>query len=355
MKRYLIKQIVCIKCKSNLAIKVFAEENKEILDGILSCKKCEKKYFIINGVPRLLPEELETNFLRKYKNFFLKYNIYFPWKDEREIKKNKFIKTVEGFGYEWKNFSQLHSSYENQFLDWISPVKKEFFKNKLVLDAGCGTGRHVFFSSKFGAEVIGIDLSEAVDVAFNNTRHLDRVSIIQADIYHLPFKEKTFDYVYSIGVLHHLPKPQNGFNCLVNLLKNNAHISAWVYGRENNFLLKIVNPIREKILSKLPLQLNHALALIITVFMYPIMFIYSTIDKATSNKKKNFLPQFDFLVYLFNLGFDVVHSIIFDQMLAPISNYYTKSEFEKWFKDAKLKNIGISWRNKNSWRGFAEK
>ena len=269
---------------------------------------------------------------------------------------NGLIKTVNSFGYEWKIFQKLYSIYEDQFLDWIYPVKKELFKNKLVLDAGCGTGRHTYFSAKYGAKTIGIDLSEAVDIAFKNTGNLKNVNIIQADIYNAPFREKTFDYIYSIGVLHHLPNPQKGFDCLVNLLKNNKYISVWVYGKENNALLRIADPLRETVLSKLPLQINYYLALILAISLYPIMAMYNLTDIFVKEDRiKSALPQFNFLIYLSKLKFKIIHSIIFDQMLAPIANYYTKSEFEKWFKDAKLKKVYISWRNKNSWRGMGKK
>lgn len=335
MKQSLIKQIICINCGADLILKTLAKENEEILEGILSCKKCDKEYNIKNGVPRLVSEEFE--------------------KESKKVVSSKVLNTVKGFGYEWKNFSKLYKEYENQFFDWIYPVKREFFKNKIILDAGCGTGRHINTASKYGKEVIGIDLSEAADVAFNNVGRLRNVNIIQADIYTLPFKKKTFDYIYSIGVLHHLPQPQKGFNCLINMLKDKAAISAWVYGKENNTLLKIANPIRKLILSKLPLQINQSFAFFIALSIYPLMFIYLITDKIIFNETKHKLPQFDFLVYLSKLNFRIVHSIIFDQMLAPIANYYTEEEFEKWFKDANLKNINISWRNRNSWRGFGEK
>ena len=354
MKRELVDYVACLNCKSSLNIKIFLKENEEILDGVLNCKKCSKEYFIINGVPRMISLEFENNLLRKYKHFFKRYNLEFQ--DFEEKKQSDVIKTVNSFGYEWKIFQKLYSIYEDQFLDWIYPVKKELFKNKLVLDAGCGTGRHTYFSAKYGAKTIGIDLSEAVDIAFKNTGNLKNVNIIQADIYNAPFREKTFDYIYSIGVLHHLPNPQKGFDCLVNLLKNNKYISVWVYGKENNALLRIADPLRETVLSKLPLQINYYLALILAISLYPIMAMYNLTDIFVKEDRiKSALPQFNFLIYLSKLKFKIIHSIIFDQMLAPIANYYTKSEFEKWFKDAKLKKVYISWRNKNSWRGMGKK
>lgn len=329
MKNNLLNYLECRKCGSSFELKTRIKEKEEIIDGILKCRKCKDEYFIINGVPRFANRSFDK----------------------------KILSTAKAFGYEWKVFSDIYSHYEQQFLDWIHPIKSNFFAGKLILDAGCGTGRHAYFSAKYGGNVIGIDISDAVEIAFRNTRQFKNVNIIQADIYNLPFKKEIFDYVYSIGVLHHLPKPQEGFNSLLRFLKKKGAISVWVYGKENNSLLRFADPVRKCLLSKLPLPATYFLSFSTACAIYPLIkLIYPLIDRITNNDKlKSQIPQFNFFIYLSKLNFKIIHSIVFDQMLAPIANYYTKSEFEKWFKDAKLKKVCISWRNKNSWRGFATK
>jgi len=330
MKQKLLKIIVCPYCKISFKCDIFFKNKNEIIEGKLICKKCGRLYLIEKGIPRILPDKLT------------------------KIKE----KTARGFAYEWKKFSKFFNSYEKQFLDWIYPVKKDFFNNKLVLDVGCGKGRHVYFSAKFGAkEVVGIDLSESVDIAYQNLKDLDNAHIIQADIYFLPFREKQFDYAYSIGVLHHLPEPEQGFKEMVRFVKNKGFVSAWVYGREGNMLLKLMNPIRKHILSNLPLSVLSVLSFIIMLFLHPFFkLLYKPLNEIKITKKiAGFLPQNDFFYYLSNFSFKQNHSILFDQFLAPVANYYTKEEFKKWFANAKLRNIQITWRNKNSWRGFAEK
>lgn len=355
MKIGLLNKIVCIKCKNKLKLETFLKHDSEIMDGLLHCIKCKARYFIINGVPRMISDDLGAEFLAQYGDYFKKYNLELPTHSDKS--KRKMVKTAKGFGYEWKMFSRIHSIYEEQFLDWISPIKKEFFKNKLVLDAGCGKGRHTYYAAKYGAEVIGIDLSEAVDSAYQNTKHLKNAHIVQANIYELPFKDNLFDYMYSIGVLHHLPNPQAGFNSLLKHLKKGSPISAWVYGKENNGLLRIADPIRIGLFSHLPLPVNVALSWTFTILLWPFMkWLYPAIDKIIPSEGiKNKLPQWGFFIYLSKLNFEIIHSIIFDQMLAPIANYYTKDQFQRWFTEAKLRDVYITWRNRNSWRGLGYK
>ena len=73
-------------------------------------------------------------------------------------------RTSAAFGWQWQEFVELYDQYEAQFLDWIHPVEPEFFRDKVVLDAGCGNGRHAFYAATYGSrEVVAMDLSEAVE------------------------------------------------------------------------------------------------------------------------------------------------------------------------------------------------
>jgi SAM-dependent methyltransferase len=102
----------------------------------------------------------------------------------------------------------------------------------MVLDAGCGMGRFADVVSRWGGTVVGIDLSTAVEAAYENIGRRPNVHLLQADISQLPFPEGTFEYIYSIGVLHHTPDPPYFFSRLVPLLKPGGIIAVCVYSRE---------------------------------------------------------------------------------------------------------------------------
>lgn len=326
MKQHLLDYIGCLYCQTQLNLVGEVKKDQEIMSGDLVCEKCQRKFPIIDGIPRLLPDNLSL--------------------DKQ--------KTASGFGYSWKTFSHIDPIYEQQFLDWIRPVNKDFFKDKVILDAGCGKGRHCWCSARFGAkEVIGIDLSEAVEVAFLNTREFPNVHIIQGDIYNLPFR-KQFDYIYSVGVLHHLPDPKGGFLSLTKRLKPSASISAWVYGRENNgWIVHFLNPIRENITSKMPRAMLQTLSALITILaLYPVVkFIYRPINLLTPKLAKHLFYN-DYLFYISQLSFRDIYSIVLDHLIAPTAFYLRKEEFEEWFQLAELGKVEINWHNRNSWRGL---
>jgi SAM-dependent methyltransferase len=328
MKQKLLDYLVCPECRSKLELSVAHKEQEEIVEGVLTCSGCQSRYHIFGGVPRMLSGVLAA--------------------DKKA--------TAEAFGYEWTHFTELTDKYEAQFLDWVLPVEKSFFAGKIILDAGCGKGRHVDLSARFGArDVIGIDLSEAVDTAFANLRRLPNAHIVQADIYHLPFVAP-FDYIYSIGVLHHLPDPKKGFLALLKHLRPGGRISAWVYGREGNWWIEhILNPVRINFTSRLPKIFTKGLAFILAAVMQAALkLIYRPVNLFLPTLKR-FLFYNDYLFSISGFSFQENYSIVFDHLVAPTAFYIAKPEFATWFTDGQLKDAQISWRNRNSWRGTGVK
>ena len=85
------------------------------------------------------------------------------------------------------------------------------YRGRLVLDAGVGAGRFAEVVANKGGEVVGVDLSRAIDAAYENIGRRPNVHLVQADIMAMPFRDGTFDLAYSVGVLHHTPDPERAF------------------------------------------------------------------------------------------------------------------------------------------------
>jgi len=56
MKKDLLDIICCPTCKGNLDLKISKEEKGEIIEGSFTCKKCNSRYIIEDGIPNLLPK-----------------------------------------------------------------------------------------------------------------------------------------------------------------------------------------------------------------------------------------------------------------------------------------------------------
>lgn len=315
-----IKYLVCPTCKKSLSSVNARLQQGEIFEGTLTCG--EHDFQVRNGVVIFTGEQNLTGM---------------------------------NFGYEWNKFTSFFAEYEQQFLDWILPVKKDFFSQKVVLDAGCGNGRHSFLAAGFGAKLVfAVDISDAVFPAKKLCKNLPNVEVIKADITNLPFRDETFDYSYSIGVLHHLSNPKTGYSAIVSKTKRNGTISAWVYGQENNFMLRILNPLRRLLLSRTPKSFNYFFSFWLAVLLQPFIQGYGLLHKLRfPNMVTQYLPQYHLFVYFSKLPFHVTHNTVFDQMSAPVAHYLRKTAIEGWLHENGIRNFQISWRNKNSWRIYA--
>jgi SAM-dependent methyltransferase len=334
MKPRILALLACPACGGDLEMSEAAtdpEHETEINTGKLACRSCGKEYEIRGGVPRLMPSDLTA------------------------VEE----KTASAFGWQWQQFGRLYDEYEAEFLDWIRPIEPDFFRHKIVLDAGCGNGRHALHAARYGAkEVIAMDLSAAVETAYANTGQLPNAHVIQGDIYHPPFKRTAsggpFDFIYSIGVLHHLPDPEAGFQSLVSCLSQDGAIFAWVYGRENNGVVHhFINPVRRALTSRMPYSLLPVIAWPVSVvFHAAVKGVYRPLRKTPVFP---WLPLNDYLYSLSSFSFRRNYNIVYDHLVAPVAFYLRREEFEEWFQRAGLSGVGISWRNKNSWRGFGSR
>jgi SAM-dependent methyltransferase len=302
-----------------------------VMEGELRCLGCAARFPIRGGIPRMMPAALAAG----------------------------VAETVDAFGWQWQQASRIlkdpRFSADEVFLDFIHPVPREWFRDKVVLDAGCGLGRFTAASARFGAKlVVAVDLSASVDLVFESTRHLTNVVVIQADILALPLA-RGIDYGFSVAVLHHTANPRAAFLHLASKVVPGGSVSAWVYGRENNgWIVYGVNPIR-RITSRLPRRVllfaSYALALPLTAI---VKGVYGPVSRRPALAPlRRWLFYFDYLAFLAQFDYPTLAVIVFDHAVPAIAEYIPRGDFAEWFDAARLTGVNITMRGGNSWRGFA--
>ena len=204
MKNTLLPFLCCPACRSELTAAASETSGGEIKEGVLTCAKCAGTYKIAGFIPRFVDTD----------------------------------KYVKNFSFEWLFYkrTQLDSHKRSTISRDAFALKTGFsgeaLKGRKVLDVGCGTGRFMEQAAQAGAEVVGVDLSFAVETAVENMRGRKNAHVVQADIFNLPFRDGAFDLIYSLGVLHHTPDTREAFLKLVPLLGPGGNISIWVYSNE---------------------------------------------------------------------------------------------------------------------------
>lgn len=132
-------------------------------------------------------------------------------------------------GYSDKEALRLKDQAET--LDDIIHNDSIFPEESLVLEAGCGVGAQtkIIAAKNPGSNFISVDISEdSIREARQTIRSegINNVEFKQADIYHLPFKDETFDCVFICFVLEHLYNPDLALNELKRVLKNGGIMIA---------------------------------------------------------------------------------------------------------------------------------
>jgi SAM-dependent methyltransferase len=170
---------------------------------------------------------------------------------------------ADNFGFEWNlhNTTQLDTPTSHESEETFiakTGFSQEELRGRLVLDVGCGMGRFSDVASRWGATVVGVDLSSAVDAAAGNLGRRAQVHLAQADVFRLPFGDATFDYIFSIGVLHHTPNTRAAFDQLPRLVKPGGKIAIWVYSTEMRRWCWSSDLYRQ-LTTRMPRKMLHAL------------------------------------------------------------------------------------------------
>jgi SAM-dependent methyltransferase len=202
MKRKLLKILVCPKCSDEFSLST--PDKDEIFEGTLTCRGCAAEFPVTSGIPRFVEPD----------NY------------------------ASSFGYQWNLFRKEQiDSYNGTTLSadrlWSETGwTKERVKGKWLLDAGCGAGRFLDAASAGEGEIVGIDISNAIEAAKENLQGRENVHFVQANIYELPFRPGTFDYVYCIGVIQHTPDRDKSLRSIAQMVKPGGEVAVTIYPRK---------------------------------------------------------------------------------------------------------------------------
>jgi SAM-dependent methyltransferase len=331
MKTKIVKFLSCPICQQSFT-KIQGKEKKgEIKAGELVCAK-RHSFSIKNFIPRFILTETTTK--------------------QKQVKKS--------FSAKWAMWQQFNPWFKQFFDDWFmkkigitnkAEFANYFAKKKTMLDAGTGLGTKVETMCRLSpGEVFGVDIAEGgVENAFRNTRKFSNAHIIQADLFHPPFRKGIFDFIVSDGVLHHTPDTRRAFLSLVPFLAKNGDIAIHVYKKmgpirefTDNLLrdyatklspekaYKFCEPFTKlgKSLDEMNLEINvpeDIPSLDIKAGKYPLQrFIYYTMFQCFWNP---------------NLSFRDNNLVNYDWFHPQFAWRHTPEEVRNWFKKAKLKKI----------------
>ena len=290
-----ISVLRCLSCQSQLE----PDQN-----GLI-CAGCGRKYPLVNGVIRFVDAQQYAG----------------------------------SFGFQWHVHAQTQldtheSNRSERDFEQRTGFRPQDLVGKLVLDVGCGMGRFADVATRWGAQVVGIDLSSAAGVAARNLAGRD-AAIFQADVFSLPFAPESFDAIYSIGVLHHTPDCECAFKMLPGLLKPGGRIAIWVYSRYHNWYK--MSDVYRKVTRRMPPRLLHSLC----YGVIPLYAVHKVLRKIPLVGR----PASGLLAYAIPFAFDedpkwrVLDT--FDWYSPWYQSKHTYEEVFRWFEDSGLEDLHV--------------
>lgn len=248
--------------------------------------------------------------------------------------------TAASFGYEWEHFGALRPEWERNFRGYLKPLEPEALAGCLVLDVGAGSGRHSHQAARFGARVVAVDIGSAIDVARANLP--DDVLCVQADAEHLPFEERGFDVVLSIGVLHHVPDTERAVRAVARHVRPGGRLQVYLYRepeiRWHRAVLRGVTAAR-RVTTRLPHAGLRLLCLPLSALLWAAVVTPHRIARRRPRLRRltEWLPLETYADY----PFGVLVNDQFDRFSAPLERRFTAAEVGALLESAGLEDITV--------------
>lgn len=288
---------------------------------------------------------MNLEFTRPYKQVIkTKYReIYdFPFKDD-----NIDPTTVDSFGDEWQAFHGFEEEeivrLGDEYFDIITPAMLN--EQTTVLEVGCGSGRFLKYVSNKSNFVVGIDPSHAILAADNLLGANANVHLVKAAANDLPFKNESFDFVYSIGVLHHIPDTLKAMRACVDKVKKGGYFFTYLYydldGRSTAFrsVYRLSNFLRLGV-CRLPKAAKRMVCDVLAVSVY-MPFILTNRFLKLLGFGKNIRSKIPLYGYE-NKSFYIIRNDSLDRFGTPLEQRFTKKQIQDMMEACGLSQITFS-------------
>ena len=262
---------------------------------------------------------------------------------EQEL--NADAETVKSFGEEWNRFASFSDEEIRRAGDqYFDIVTGEMVNSETIaLDIGCGTGRWSKYLSPKVKFIEAVDPGDAVKAAVPFTRASGNVRVTQAGYGNLPFEKGSFGFVFSLGVVHHLPDTAGAIKEAASMLKKDGWLLLYIYYNLDNrgalykFLFHLSSFFR-KVISSLPRGLKFFVCELIAIFVYLPFVLLSRFVKMFGGNAWRKIP----LSYYADKPWKVIRNDALDRFGTPLEKRFSKIEIERMLLDAGMSEIRFS-------------
>jgi SAM-dependent methyltransferase len=253
-------------------------------------------------------------------------------------------RTIADFGEQWTSYPDHEGFFGSAalFNDFFNPlVSDRDVAGCRVAEIGAGGGRFVnIFAAAGAAHIVAIEPSSAFRVLVENTsRFQDRITYLNVTGDRIP-PDGDLDYVFAVGVLHHIPDPDPVIAAARRALRPGGTLAVWLYGREGNGVYLIL----ARTLRLVTRRLSHRALALLVAALYPAFWCYMTACRVLPLPLAEYMRR-----VMLPLAPEKRRLVIYDQLNPAYAKYYTCAEardalVRHGFVDVRLHHRhGISW------------
>lgn len=257
-------------------------------------------------------------------------------------------KTVDGFGDEWTRYdqSQLTATEHSELFDRYFGIFPwdELPADSVGFDLGCGSGRWAQLVANKVGILHCIDASpSALAVARRNLGEHHNCHFHLASVDGLPIEDRTMDFGYSLGVLHHVPDTQSGINSCVAKLKPGAPFLLYLYYAFDNrpIWFKViwrVSDVVRRLVSRMPFGLRSAASQLLAALVYWPLARGALLLEKCGLQNVGRLPLADYR----KLSFYSMRTDALDRFGTRLEQRFTSEEIARMMRQAGLEKIRFS-------------
>lgn len=189
------------------------------------------------------------------------------------------------YGECWKKYAEILPEHDREFGEYFDLVNLEELAQGRVLDLGCGMGRwsYLLLQKIPLKELVLVDFSEAIFVARNLMREADNAIFIMGDITRIPFQDNCVDFLFCLGVLHHLPS--HALDEVRRLKRLSPRLLIYLYYALDNrpayfkALLRLVTVVRQSLCAVRNPTFRSAFCWLAALLIYKPMIVLGTLMK----------------------------------------------------------------------------
>lgn len=254
---------------------------------------------------------------------------------------------VEDFGKEWATFNQqsiADQDLQNAFNQYfhIFPFEK-ISLNSVGFDMGCGSGRWAKLIANKVKVLNCIDPSAvALEQAKRNLSDFSNCNFECAAALDTQLPEKSQDFGYCLGVLHHTSDTLAGLKNCANKLKTGAPFLLYLYYRFDNKplwfrIIWLMSDFARQVISRLPFSLKLFTSQVIAALIYWPLARLALLLERIGLQVRN-IPLSDYR----HKKFYFMRTDALDRFGTKVEKRYTKNEISQMMTEAGFEDLIFS-------------